>query len=671
MIIGGDYMKKFLSIMLVAFVVVTLAACKTTTSETTGTTTATTTSGTTAATTVAPDTENPVISGADNITIKVGDTFNTMTGVTATDNVDGDLTDEIEVLGTVNTTQEGQIMLRYKVTDSAGNIAQVNRVVTVEYEGVKIGMLVNPDFAEGINGWDLFAGDGGVASTAGENEEGKVVITTPGWGGSYSVRLSQSAIKFEQGKTYEVTFEARALAPRHLFVQTGELLSAAPWFTKFDQGDLFFSLTTEMQEFSFKFTMTNATNEKGSLLFEMGKLMIDGVAEEIATTVYFDNVDIVESTPDADTAGPTITGATNKDVKVGAVFDQLAGISVSDNQDITLTPASIVITGSVDTNTPGTYNLTYTLIDASENVTTVTRVITVIAEIIIIDNSTFDTNTGWKTYMNDTNADAIVENGEAKVTIPQVGVELHSNQLFIENLSFENGKTYKVQFDARALIARPIIAKVEVPSAGYTVFGEQTFNLSTVNQTFEFEFTAAFMTDGAKLGFLMGDVADTTVVTTMFFDNVTITEVVKIVPNTTFDTNTGWTANYLGIDAPSTVENGLAKLVITEVGPDLWSNQLYAQNIVLENAVTYKVQFDAKALVARPIIAKVEVPSAGYATFGSTTVDLTTEMQTFTFEFTTTFATEAAKLGFLAGDVSDTTVVTTMFFDNVSIVVVE
>ncbi|MDM0612964.1 DUF5011 domain-containing protein, partial [Clostridium perfringens] len=44
----------------------------------------------------------PIISGTDNVSIKEGDAFDPMTGVTATDTEDGNVTDKIKVEGSVD-----------------------------------------------------------------------------------------------------------------------------------------------------------------------------------------------------------------------------------------------------------------------------------------------------------------------------------------------------------------------------------------------------------------------------------------------------------------------------------------------------------------------------------------------------------------------------------------
>ena len=74
---------------------------------------------------------NPVIRGADKVTIKVGSKFNPMAGVTAVDKEDGDITTAINSTGSVNTTKAGTYVLQYSVTDSDGNLVQQKRYVVV------------------------------------------------------------------------------------------------------------------------------------------------------------------------------------------------------------------------------------------------------------------------------------------------------------------------------------------------------------------------------------------------------------------------------------------------------------------------------------------------------------------------------------------------------------
>lgn len=71
----------------------------------------------------------PIIEAEDK-TLTVGDAFDPMAGVTATDAEDGNLTDKIEILNNeVDTTKPGKYEVTYKVTDSKG--ASYTKTITV------------------------------------------------------------------------------------------------------------------------------------------------------------------------------------------------------------------------------------------------------------------------------------------------------------------------------------------------------------------------------------------------------------------------------------------------------------------------------------------------------------------------------------------------------------
>ena len=64
-------------------------------------------------------------------TIRVGTAY-AEPGCSAEDNLDGDLTEQVEVSGEVNIWQPGEYTLTYRVSDSWGNRAEATRTVTVE-----------------------------------------------------------------------------------------------------------------------------------------------------------------------------------------------------------------------------------------------------------------------------------------------------------------------------------------------------------------------------------------------------------------------------------------------------------------------------------------------------------------------------------------------------------
>lgn len=75
---------------------------------------------------------------ASNITIKVGDKFNPMDNVTASDKEDGDLTSKITVKGNVDTSKVGVYKLTYTVEDSKGGKAELERIITVEENSIEV-----------------------------------------------------------------------------------------------------------------------------------------------------------------------------------------------------------------------------------------------------------------------------------------------------------------------------------------------------------------------------------------------------------------------------------------------------------------------------------------------------------------------------------------------------
>lgn len=72
----------------------------------------------------------PVIKGASNKMIKLGDKFDPKAGVTATDKEDGNLTSKIVITGSVNTKKIGTYKITYSVTDRDKN--KVSKTIIVK-----------------------------------------------------------------------------------------------------------------------------------------------------------------------------------------------------------------------------------------------------------------------------------------------------------------------------------------------------------------------------------------------------------------------------------------------------------------------------------------------------------------------------------------------------------
>lgn len=235
-------------------------------------------------------------------TVTVGDVFDPLAGVTATDTIDGDLTADITVAGTecLLLDADGKLTvgaiectLTYTVPNSAGLSAMKVSKVTIEKGEPVAGanQIVNGDFEDAgqISVWQKGEFEGGAAIVTIEEGKLKIDITEVSWAGQASPRMHQAGLSYENGKTYVVTFDAYAEEARQMVSQVGVLLDAAPWFVSYGDPQTF-DLTTTSQTFTFQFTVTEADTANGVVTFELG--LIDGAS--IATVVYLDNVTVQE-----------------------------------------------------------------------------------------------------------------------------------------------------------------------------------------------------------------------------------------------------------------------------------------------------------------------------------------------------------------------------------------
>lgn len=78
------------------------------------------------------DTTAPVLSGVDDVTVEQDSEFEPLAGVSATDDVDGDVTDAVKVSGSVDAAKPGEYVLTYTVSDKAGNTATAESTVIVK-----------------------------------------------------------------------------------------------------------------------------------------------------------------------------------------------------------------------------------------------------------------------------------------------------------------------------------------------------------------------------------------------------------------------------------------------------------------------------------------------------------------------------------------------------------
>ncbi len=146
-------------------------------------------------------------------------------------------------------------------------------------------MIVNGSFSSGESSWslDVYGGQATGAVTNGEYETSVTQAGTETW----NVQFTQTGLKLEQGKSYKLTFKARAAASRSIVANIG--MSSAP-YTSY-MGEMEVSLSSTMQTFTKTFTMNSPTDMNARIEFNSGlqaeKWYIDDVSlvEVSSTTV--------------------------------------------------------------------------------------------------------------------------------------------------------------------------------------------------------------------------------------------------------------------------------------------------------------------------------------------------------------------------------------------------
>jgi hypothetical protein len=312
-----------------------------------------------------PDLEVPVISlnGASTVNLNPGDTYNEL-GATATDNVDGNISGSIIIGGdTVNTNVLGSYVVTYNVSDAAGNDAlEVIRTVVVSDTAPPVITLIG---AATIN---LNVGDtyNELGATATDNFDGNLTSSIAVTGlvntnssGTYLVNYNVSDASGNTAtqvtRTVVVTEDT---TPPVITLIGASTINLNVGDTYNEQG----ATATDNQDgnltASIVITGTVNTNSSGTYLVNYNVSDASGnAANQLTRTVV-----VTE-----DTTPPviTLTGASTINLNVGGTYNE-QGATATDNQDGNLT-ASIVIAGTVNTNSAGTYLVNYNVSDAAGN----------------------------------------------------------------------------------------------------------------------------------------------------------------------------------------------------------------------------------------------------------------------------------------------------------------
>ena len=309
----------------------------------------------------------PIIKAEDK-TLTVGDTFDPMADVTATDEEDGNLTDKIEIKkNEVDTTKPGKYEVTYKVTDSKG--ASYTKSITV---------TVNPKM-EPINAAPIIKAEDKTL-TVGDTFDPKADVTaTDEEDGNLTDKievLKNEVDTTKPGKyevTYKVTDSKGASRTKTITVTVNpkmEVLNAIPTIKAEDK------TLTVGDTFDPKADVTATDEEDGNLTDK-----IEVLKNEVDTTKagkYEVTYKVTDSKGASRTKTITVTvnpkmetlneaptiDVTDKEITVGDKFDPKDGVSAKDKEDGNLTDKIEILKNTVDPSKPGVYEVTYKVTDS-------------------------------------------------------------------------------------------------------------------------------------------------------------------------------------------------------------------------------------------------------------------------------------------------------------------
>ena len=400
------------------------------------------------------DTTAPVITvaGDTEVTLQVGATY-TDAGATAVDDRDGTIT-VVTTGANVDTSTPGTYTVTYTVGDLAGNQAQATRTVTVQAAGplftgafagaTKVGDVYT--FPSGADAWAGFANDNADLYPISLTHGGKITFT-----GSAA---QDTSIRF--------LFENAPYPNNNPNHATGNVTITTSNPTAYSVAIPAYTADAN-QTFS-SFIMYVNERDKGVTLTDFA----------------------IEAYDSADTTAPVITvaGDTEVTLQVGATYTD-AGATAVDDRDGTIT---VVTTGAnVDTSTPGTYTVTYTVGDLAGNQAQATRTVTVQAAGPLFtgafagatkvgDVYTFPSGAdAWAGFAND-NADlypiSLTHGG--KITFTGSAAQDTSIRFLFENAPYPNNTPNHPTGNVTITTSNPTAYSVAIPA--YTADANQTFS---------------------------------------------------------------------------------------------------------------------------------------------------------------------------------------------------
>jgi len=513
-----------------------------------------------------------------------------------------------------------------------------------------------------------------------------------------SIVLSQSGLSIEKGKEYTVSFFAKAESARTI---EADICSIAD--TPVVYSEKAFNLTTDMTRYTLKFKMAENTDTRSQLRFKLGgntsKVFIDNVyvkassqgihveAEDAdgygAIAGHADYVTFGAGTYISKSITVPETGKYVISYKV-STSDENGWLSVGDNKHKETLP-----------NTGG--DSSWVNVTNSVQLNKGSQVIKIYGDAVNLDwfELSKDLVNGgsmtapasdwvyWNTSGENAESTKSVDDGKLKVAITSEGDNPWSIGVNQSSISLEQGKQYRISFDAKSTIDRKI--RLSVDKADYSKYFNLDLDITNEMKNYIVDFPMSATDTNCTLTFSIGNVSGETEAHDIYLDNVRLVEVddlycqnlqsivAPVIPedeptevttndliSETFDEGkASWSFNANGgaglADIVTNDGNKELSVEVTKVGDANYKPQLQKSDIALEEGVKYQLTLKARSSVARTVeVCFLELGAENqYDWYGGSKISVTDETETFTITFTAKRSTTTAGLQINFGQIMD------------------
>ncbi|MDT8715771.1 chitobiase/beta-hexosaminidase C-terminal domain-containing protein [Clostridium sp. 19966] len=245
-------------------------------------------------------------------------------------------------------------------------------------------------------------------------------------------------------------------------------------------------------------------------------------------------------------------------------------------------------------------------------------------------------------------------------------------------------KTYSISFavDSKATVDQPVFSLDS--SKAYTEKQNLAISCDTSNAIIRYTLDGSDPNEKSSIYTGPIELSDTTTVRAIAIKDglnnsditsskyiINLPSGTELIQNGDFSSGASFWQTYNGADnSPAGVDNGEFKTTVGDVGDYYWSVQLSQGNFKLKGGITYRLTFDARSTINRSIEPLVEIPGGGDGnTFLDKVVPITSDMSTYTCDFTVPADVDNAHLVFCMGNVNGMGAVAAhdVYIDNVSL----